>query len=213
MTIIIADTKKGVFTLKLKIIEKSAIIGLILALLFSFISFYITCGHIRDNVVRLHILANSNSAYDQQLKLKVRDRILKESETLLCGFDTKEQALAEIQNRTADLQVAALDELRKNNCDYDVCVSVEPTYFETRTYETVTLPAGNYTALKIKIGKAQGKNWWCVMFPQMCVPTVSKRNDVSETLNSNETQIVKNREKYKVGFWLVELIEQVKSKF
>lgn len=199
--------------MKLKMFEKSLILGLVLVLIFSTVTFFMQCGEIRQEVLRLHVLANSDSERDQILKLKVRDRILAESETLLCGFDTKLQALDAINQNLDYLQQAATDELQKNGCEDSVKIEIADTYFETREYENVTLPAGVYEAVKIQIGKAQGKNWWCVMFPQLCVPSVTSRDDIEDVLSDDQVQIVENRKRYKVGFWLVETVENVKNLF
>lgn len=199
--------------MKLKTIEKSLVLGLVLVLIFNTATFFMRCSQIRQEVLRLHVLANSDSDYDQTLKLKVRDRILEESETLFCGFDTKTQAIDAVKENIAYLEQIATDELQKNGCEDAVEIEIADTYFETREYENVTLPAGVYEAVRVKIGKAQGKNWWCVMFPQLCVPSVTSRDDIEDVLNDDQVQIVENREKYKVGFWLVEAVENVKNLF
>ena len=117
--------------MKLKMFEKSLILGLVLVLIFSTVTFFIQCGEIRQEVLRLHVLANSDSERDQILKLKVRDRILAESETLLCGFDTKLQALDAINQNLNYLQQAAVDELQKNGCEDSVKIEIADTYFES----------------------------------------------------------------------------------
>ena len=92
-----------------------------------------------ESVIRLHVLANSDSDYDQTLKLKVRDRILEESETLFCGFDTKTQAIDTVNENIAYLEQIATDELQKNGCEDAVEIEIADTYFETREYENVTV--------------------------------------------------------------------------
>ena len=191
MPIIAAE--KGVVFLKLNVLEKSIALGLVLTLIFSVGLFFMRCNEIRNDVLRLHVLANSDSDCDQTVKLLVRNRILKESETLLCGFDTKEQAIQKINQSIPRLQSAAREVLLGNGCEPKVSVKLEKTYFETRTYENVTLPAGEYEALRVEIGAAEGKNWWCVMFPQMCVPTASKRDNPEDKLSDEEVEIVTNK--------------------
>lgn len=199
--------------MKLKIIEKSIAVGLCLTLIVGFVSFSLRCGQIRQDVLRLHVLANSDSEHDQTIKLFVRDRLLKESETLLCGFDTKSQAEKKIKESIPRLTEAAAQTLAENGCEPKVAVRLEKTYFETRTYENITLPAGEYDALRVEIGAASGKNWWCVMFPQMCVPSAAKRDKPEDKLKSDEVEIITNKQKYKVGFFLVELFESLKNAF
>jgi len=113
-------------------------------------------SEIAGQMTRLHILANSNSEEDQQLKLKVRDRLLKEVNTA--------------QKDLEDSEILAIcqDEVKNNGYPYDVSVCRGRFYFPQKTYESVTLPAGTYNAVRIIIGSGTGENWWCVMYPPLC---------------------------------------------
>ncbi len=121
-----------------------------------------------DKVVRLHVLANSDSEEDQALKLKVRDRLLAYVEPILRDAEDRAEAEALLRGQLLELGRIAGDEIRENGYDYPASVELEDTMFPTRAYEGFTLPAGEYLALRVLIGKAEGQNWWCVVFPPLC---------------------------------------------
>lgn len=119
-------------------------------------------------VIRFHVIANSDSEDDQKLKLKVRDRIINE---MNCMFDENgdiTSARDVICANIDDIESYAMEEIRKNGYDYDVKVRLGKSDFPTKDYGDIVLPAGSYEALKVEIGKAEGKNWWCVLFPPLC---------------------------------------------
>ena len=121
-----------------------------------------------DKVVRLHVLANSDSEEDQALKLKVRDRILSCAEPLLASAADRREAESLLRGQVLELERAAALEIQANGYDYPVSVHLEDTVFPTREYEDFTLPAGKYLALRVIIGAGEGHNWWCVVFPPLC---------------------------------------------
>jgi len=127
-----------------------------------------TGQELSDKVVRLHVLANSDSQEDQALKLKVRDRILAYAEPLLAGAADRQEAEALLRGRVLELERIAAEEIRADGYDYSVTIELEDTVFPTREYEGFTLPAGKYLALRAIIGAGEGRNWWCVMFPPLC---------------------------------------------
>jgi stage II sporulation protein R len=127
--------------------------------------------------------------------------------------DTKDYIEAkEIAEKNIDiLRQNAKETLAKNGCDSEVSVTVGKAWFGTREYEDFTLPAGEYDALRIVIGEGEGKNWWCVMFPAVCLPAA--KGDIEDALDSPETEIVKGGKKYKAAFKIVEIYESVKRFF
>ena len=127
-----------------------------------------TGQELSDKVVRLHVLANSDSQEDQALKLKVRDRILAYTEPLLAGAADRREAEALLRGQVLELERVAAQEIRANGYDYAVTIELEDTVFPTREYEGFTLPAGKYLALRTIIGEGAGQNWWCVVFPPLC---------------------------------------------
>ncbi len=193
-------------------IEISIAIGLVTSILFSVFSFAQTSSQIRSEVLRLHVIANSDSAVDQNLKIAVRDAVLRESEELFDGSITVENAVEIITPEIENLTETARKVIDEYGFNYNVEVSIDEEYFETRTYETITLPAGKYLSLIIRIGEGDGKNWWCVMFPPMCISAADEENALKTVLNHNEIQLVKKKPKYEPRFKIVEIYESIKYK-
>lgn len=188
----------------------SLVTGLMLSILLSLSQFSVQCQTIRDDVLRLHIIANSDSTEDQQLKLKVRDAILAKTGEVFANADTKDEAIANASQNLAEIEQIAAQVIRENGYDYDVKAQVVNMYFTTRQYDNYTLPAGYYDAVRITIGKAEGKNWWCVMFPQLCIPAVSDEEPI-DMFDEQQQDIIENGDKYKASFWIIEWLEQLKA--
>ena len=128
-----------------------------------------------DKVIRLHVIANSDSPADQALKLQVRDRILAEAEDLFDQSLTVDEARAVLTDQLAGLAAAGAEVVGEAGYDYPVTASLEEdVWFPTKTYTDFALPAGNYTALRIVIGEGGGQNWWCVVFPPLCLGSVTE---------------------------------------
>lgn len=175
----------------------------------TFGEFQKNCDSLSEKVLRLHVLANSDSEADQQLKLKVRDAILQESDRLFQQSDSKEAAMAQMATHLSDVEQVAERTLRKNGCDLPVTAALKKVKFNTRTYGNITLPAGDYDALQVEIGAAKGKNWWCVLFPSLCVPS-STNMQMEDVLTQDELQVVE-QSGYDVRFKVVEWYEAVKG--
>lgn len=186
-------------------------VALILTLIVSsFSSFALECNEIRNNVFRLHIIANSNSDVDQELKLKVRDAILEQTADTLCSTDAdtaKQLAKDNIEN----IEKIAKKVIIENGYEYDVKAEVVNMFFDIRHYDDITMPAGRYDALRITIGDAVGKNWWCVLYPPICLPCAQPKQELSDVLTDAQTDIVENEPKYAIRFKLVEIFEQIKD--
>lgn len=195
----------------MKLFEKSICLAMILTVLFSFTGFAAQCEDIPSRVLRLHVLANSDSSEDQALKLRVRDRILQESAGMLDGIENKAGAEQRIRAVLPQLQRAAKAEIAAQGYDYPVTVALERTYFPTREYEQVTLPAGTYEALRVCIGEAKGRNWWCVLFPPMCLPAAEEPQELEDVLDAQQLQIVEGKNHYIIKFKTLEYYEQLKS--
>ncbi len=199
--------------MKLKAIEISALIALIFTVI-STVSFENTCEGIREKVLRLHVIAASDSVFDQNMKYAVRDELLRDGESIFRGSETVFQAEEKIGDSLDFLRESAESTLRSLGCDYPVNVILGRTYFPTRQYGDVTLPAGYYNAVRVIIGEGKGKNWWCVMFPPMCLPAASEGTpDISDILSEKENLIVSGGEKYEIKFWFVEKYYELKEKF
>jgi stage II sporulation protein R len=193
---------------------KSLAVGLILASVFSFAGFNAKCDGIRDSVLRLHILANSDSVADQNLKLYVRDKVLGVSESVFLDCKTEQEAIISANNNIDLLKETAQNAVYEKGFDYPVTVSVDRSWFNNRDYGDFTLPAGIYEAVKVEIGSAKGKNWWCVMFPAVCLPAASngKSNDISSVLTEDQTEVVHEKQRYKAAFWVLEMYEKARYK-
>ena len=144
-----------------------------------------------DSVIRLHVLANSDTDADQTLKLAVRDGILDTVAALLCGITDRQQAESVLRDNLAAIETAAREVLVQENSDNTVAVTLTEEAYPTRAYESVTLPAGTYTSLRVMIGKAAGQNWWCVLFPQLCVTAVPDEELLIEAgLTSSQIRLI-----------------------
>ena len=195
----------------MKKIEFSILISLIISILIAnFSVFSANCEEVRGEVLRLHILANSDSEEDQNLKLKIRDKILESSASLFEGGKNLEDAKMAAQQNLSKITEIAQNEVYAQGYFYEVSAELGESFFETREYDNVTLPAGIYSALIIKIGKAKGKNWWCVLFPALCIPAAQGEKELSDVLNSLQIDTVTNPV-YKPKFAIFELIEKIKN--
>ena len=160
-------------------------------------------------VIRFHVIANSDTEADQALKLRVRDRILEEAAGYFQAGQTVEEAAAELTEYLPALAEAGAQVVREAGYDYPVSASLEPNvWFPTKTYTDFSLPAGSYTALRIVIGEGEGRNWWCVVFPPLCLASVSETVEETAALSGfSDGQIAlitSNDEQYVLKFKLLE---------
>lgn len=171
---------------------------------------------LRESVLRLHILANSDSERDQQLKLMVRDELIARSSEFFGDADTLDEAVAGAEEKLEEICAAAEEVLSENGCELPVTAYITQMYFDERQYGDMTVPEGEYTALRIEIGEAEGHNWWCVMYPQLCIPvacTAETDDDESEAdthFTEKQRDILYHPQRYRVKFavW-----EKMKSLF
>ncbi len=177
---------------------------MLLALLLPLCSFSASCEGIRQQVVRVHILAHSDSEADQVLKLKVRDAVIAAGADLLTGEENGEEARAKIAVALPTLQAAAQACVYGEGYTYPVAAELTNMYFTTRTYESGTLPAGYYDAVRFTIGAGAGRNWWCMLYPPLCVSAAANPDSLEQALTPDQTDIVQNAPRYRVRFKLVE---------
>ena len=171
-----------------------------------------------NSLFRLHVIANSNSKEDQNLKYLVRDELISYMNTLCSNVSSKEQAIAIANEHLDDFQKVANEVISKNGFNYSAKVQIGNFAFPTKTYGDISLPAGYYDALKVELGKAEGKNWWCVMLPSLCfvdinngiVPEESKEELQASLLEEDYNLISSNNSEYKLKFKIVELFENSK---
>ena len=198
--------------MKLKAIDISVFITLIICIIAT-VSFENNCKGIREEFLRLHIIANSDEAYDQELKLRVRDAILQSGEKAFTGSEDIISAENKITEQKESLRYTAEETARSLGFDYDIKIEVARCYFPTKTYGELTLPAGYYKAVRVIIGEGKGKNWWCIMFPPLCLPAATDTTKTAgKFLTEDEMQIVTSDPKYEVRFWLVEKYYEFKER-
>ncbi len=167
---------------------------------------------IYDNVIRLHVLANSDSEIDQEIKLAVRDGVLKKTRELLDGVSDRAEAEKIIAENLSEFEAAAEKILRENGFIYSAEVTLSKEKYPTRNYGGFSLPSGEYTSLRIMLGDAEGQNWWCVLFPSLCNP-LGKASGVSDSelteagLTPSQVKIITgNSPEVKIKFRFIELI-------
>ena len=173
---------------------------------------------LQKSVFRLHVIANSDSEDDQNLKLKVRDNVLRYMNTLCSKTTSKEEAIEIATIHLNEFKEIALNTIKENGYNYNVDISIDNVFFPTKTYGDISLPEGYYDALRIKIGKAEGKNWWCVMFPPLCfvdvtsgvVPDESKQI-MQNNLSDEEYSLISDNESsdIKFKFSLIEFFKNI----
>lgn len=163
-------------------------------------------AEIYSDTLRLHILAASDSDEDQALKLAVRDGILAEYSAQLSEVTDLEDARVAIEARLSDIVATAERIVAEAGYDYTVTASLGEEWYDTRDYGELSLPRGVYTSLIIRIGEGQGRNWWCVMYPPMCLDlaTDAPSDDWASGYTSEELSLISG--KYRVKFKLLELI-------
>lgn len=199
---------------KIKLFEISAIAGMIIAVLTSIVSFSGDCESIRTKMLRMHVIANSDSKEDQQLKLKVRDAVLQAGREYFDGSVDVSQAEKVLKPKTEELTQVAEKVIRDSGFDYEVHINIGKADFSTRKYENgITLPAGEYEAVNVVIGEGKGHNWWCVMFPPMCLPAAQNDVGLEDVLTDDEMKVVQSDTKYEPRFKIIEIFEKIKKNF
>ena len=171
-------------------------------------------AEIYDSVIRLHVLANSDSEADQALKLKVRDEILEITAPLLADCTDKDRARELLESRCEELETAARRVIEEQGYDYPVNIQFDEERYPTRTYDSFCFPAGEYLSMRVCIGQAEGQNWWCCLFPPLCLgASTVPEEDAEEAfvdvgLTPSQYKVITQSEKpvYKVRFKLLELL-------
>ena len=185
-----------------KFIMTSTILTLLLILYTTICAFSYaktTSKNLSDSVFRLHVLANSDSKEDQDLKYKVRDALINYMNTLCTNITTREEAIKIANDNLEKFKEIAKNQIKSSGYSYDVDLEIGNFNFPTKNYGDISLPAGFYDALRVKIGKAKGQNWWCVMFPPLCfiditsgtVPDSSK-DLLKENMNEENFALISN---------------------
>jgi stage II sporulation protein R len=171
---------------------------------------------IYNSVVRLHVLANSDSEKDQKLKLKVRDAILAYVSPKVIDSASREEAIEILQNELESIEEIARGVVKSEGYSYEVDITLTLEDYPTRNYESMSFPSGQYVSLRVLIGGAEGQNWWCVLFPPLCLSAASESVSNEEAfiavgLNSDQYKIITESEngKYYLRFKILEVIEEM----
>ena len=196
---------------------KNSLILIFLLFLYIFISAFsyvnAVSSNLKDSVFRLHVIANSDSEEDQALKYTVRDNLLKYMNSLCTNIDSKDKAIYLVNSHLEDFKKIAQDTILENGFNYSADVEIGNFSFPTKKYGDISLPAGMYDALRVKLGNASGQNWWCVMFPPLCFVNVStgivpdkSKEQIKQELDDEEYSIITNvnSSELKFKFGLIE---------
>ena len=164
-------------------------------------------NNIADSVFRLHVIANSDSKEDQELKLKVRDELLSYMNIISKDSTSKQEAMQIANEHKEEFIQIAEKVIKENGYNYTVNVQVGKADFPTKYYGDITLPAGTYDALKVQIGDAKGQNWWCVMFPPLCFVDVStgivpdnSKQELKQSLDDEEYALISKTDDNEISF-------------
>lgn len=195
---------------------KNSKIGIVIILSLLFFLYTIICAisyvtavssDISDSVFRLHVIANSDSDEDQELKYKVRDSLLNYMNNICKNCTSKEEALNTVTLHQEEFKQVALDTIYNEGYLYNVKIEIGNFEFPTKQYGDISLPAGFYDALKVEIGEAKGKNWWCVMFPSLCFVDISSgivpeesKEELQNVLSDEEYSIISNESNFGIKF-------------
>ena len=174
---------------------------------------YAEAADIYDNTIRLHVLAASDSEEDQALKLTVRDALVDEVAALTQGAKDKASGEAILRENIDYLTQIARTTLEREGCTDSVEITLTEEYYPTREYDRLRLPAGEYTSLQVKIGAAEGKNWWCILFPPVCTSSARAEEAMAETgFTKNQIRLLTEEEnpKYTLKFKVVEQFSKMK---
>ena len=167
-------------------------------------------GAIYRDTVRLHILANSDSEEDQELKLKIRDRLLEKYGTMLRLAESKENAVDRLTELEGDIKNDVNLWIKESGSDYECEVTLGIEWYETREYDEFTLPCGYYTSARILLGEGDGKNWWCVMYPPLCLDLATEDAPADDAVlgYTKEEYTLITKQGYNVKFKILELISE-----
>ena len=193
-----------------RLLGKALACGFVLAALCSFFPFAAACGQLPRDVVRLHVVANSNGAEDQAVKLLVRDAVLEEAARWYQGAGSMEEASSQLCTHLQSIAGAARQVLGEQGVGYSATAQMTEMYFPTRDYGDFRLPAGRYRTLRVTLGEGAGKNWWCVVFPSLCLPAATQEEALL-TLPEGERQVVEGGQDVQVKLKAVELWESLRE--
>lgn len=201
------------------IIQTALLIGIVVSVFCEGIcAFAESRRGITEDVFRLHVIANSDSDEDQALKLRVRNAVLEASADIFGEAVSAADAKRLSEENLSLFEAAAAAEIAASGYDYPVRCEVGTAHFDKRIYGSAELPEGDYSALRVIIGEGEGKNWWCVMFPALCLPAVTNTDEVlalaekNGAITSEELELMHAPENYEVKFYFAEVVKKLCEK-
>ncbi len=197
--------------MKLKAFELALVFALILAFVYSCIT-SARADELSEKLIRIHVVAASDTDFEQNLKLKVRDSVLKYLEPRLNRAKSRDDAISIINEEKKAVENAARETIIKSGKDHSVSVTLEEENFPTRDYGSFSLPSGKYLTLRVTIGEGEGHNWWCVLFPNVCFAGQLKRDNGAELgLTEDEMSLItRDSEETVIQFRVIEIISKLK---
>jgi stage II sporulation protein R len=196
-----------------KLFKTLVAIFLILGAIYTY-SIYKDRQTLNDQIIRLHVVADTDDALDQELKLQVRDEILRLVDQIKEGAGSKEEALEMLRAQLPVLENAANQVLRQAGNLCEAVVTLQEEAFPTRIYDTFSLPAGVYDSLRVTIGSGEGKNWWCVVFPDLCVPAAAAEVEdtaVEAGFSDSLGKTLTRQEGYEIRFWFLDCLGKLQN--
>ena len=169
---------------------------------------------LESTLIRLHVVANSDSLEDQAIKLRVRDAVLLSLQQAMAQVADRQEAYAYLEENLQKLQHTANEALKALGCQDHAVATLCREAFDTRVYDTFTLPAGIYDALRITIGEGEGRNWWCVAYPALCLPEVSREVEavaVDAGLSGSLTGAITGEKPYTLRFFVLDLLGSLRG--
>lgn len=200
----------------MRFFRKMVLIGIFTALVFWGGGLLAQRCQLSGSLIRLHVVADSNSAEDQRVKLRVRDAVVEFLRAGMAEFPTREEALAYLESRLPEIEDLVNRTLSELGIADRGTVSLKEEAFDTRHYDTFSLPAGVYESLRIVIGEGEGRNWWCVVFPQLCVPATAEgfsEEAVACGYSDSLTGALTGEEEYRVRFFLLDCLGKLENFF
>lgn len=167
-------------------------------------------GNIYHDTVRLHIIANSDNENDQELKLYIRDKLLSKYSSELVGYTSKSEAEKHLSTKLTNIKDDVEKWIFESGYNYDVEICLNTEWYETRAYDDFSLPCGYYTSLRIIIGEGVGQNWWCVLYPPMCLGAATDLDNAVLNYTDKEIHLITDG-KYRIKFKLLEIISSALS--
>lgn len=201
------------------IIQAALLIGIVVSVFCEGIcAFAESRKGITEDVFRLHVIANSDSDEDQALKLRVRNAVLEAGADIFGDAASAADAKKLSEENLSLFEAAAAAEIAESGYDYPVSCEVGTVHFDKRVYGSAELPEGDYSALRVIIGEGKGKNWWCVMFPALCLPAVTNTDEVlslaaeNGVITTEELELMQDPENYEVRFYFAEILKKLCEK-